>query len=104
MARGEQKEKLGTALSQATSAQQTIKTLRERLDHQRLLMQGMWEMMKARMGCSDDDLRQLLIELQKKDHEAPKTAENCRNCGRPLQDNTPICVYCGELHESVKLF
>ena len=104
MARGTQKEKLGAALTQASAAQQTIKMLRERVDHQRQLIHGMWELLKMKLGCTDDDLRKAIATLQKVDQTSPRSAELCPKCGRPLQENTPICVYCGELHESRKLF
>ena len=102
--RKEQAEKISSAINQATAAQQNYKALRDKLDHQRLLMQAMWEVMKDKLKVTDDDMQKVMESLKNKNEAAAKKADNCPNCGRPLQENLSVCLYCGEEHGIHKLF
>ena len=103
--KGSQKaEKLSMAVSDAASAQQSIKMLRERVDRQAVLLEGLWQLLKDKLQYTDDELEKIVLEMEDNDHDGTRVAPECPNCGRPLQENTPVCVYCGEEHNVRSLF
>jgi DNA repair exonuclease SbcCD ATPase subunit len=103
--KGSQKaEKLSMAANDAASAQQSIKALREKVDRQAILLEGIWQLLKSKQQYTDDDLDKLVVEMEEKIHDGTRVAPECPSCGRPLQENTPVCVYCGEEHNLRSLF
>ena len=97
-------EKLESAATQASSAQQTLKLLRERLEHQTQLTRAVWELVKAKLDYTDEDLRVRVQKLEEESAAQPKAAATCASCGRPIQENIRICIYCGADHDEQPLF
>ena len=103
MFKGNQKsERLSIAASDATAAQQGLKSLREKVDRQAILLECLWTLLKSKLKCSDDELQAVVDAFESKQESA--VAPSCPNCSRPLQENSPVCVYCGEAHNIKSLF
>lgn len=92
---GKQSRKLSELQSEASSAQQELALLRQQVEHQNLLMQSMWRLVENKLGLNDKILEKTLRAIKEEKANMPDVAENCPNCSRPLQDNSPICIYCG---------
>jgi len=69
-----------------------------------MLLEGIWQLLKSKLQYTDDELDTLVAKMEDEVHEIARVAPECPNCGRPLQDNTPVCVYCGEEHNFRTLF
>jgi hypothetical protein len=95
-------ERLSMAVSEAASAQHSLKALRDKVDRQAILLESLWTLLKSKLECSDDDLQAIMEDLESKADGA--VAPACPNCNRPLQENSPVCVYCGEKHDIKSLF
>jgi len=103
--KGNQKaEKLSMAASDAASAQQSLKSLREKVDRHSVLLESIWQLLKSKQQFTDDELDKLIVEMEAKMQDGTRVAPECPSCGRPLQENTPVCVYCGEEHNVRTLF
>ena len=91
------------AVNEATAAQQSLKALREKVDRQAILLQSLWTLLKTKLEYSDEELQSIFDNIASQDDEE-RVAPECPNCKRPLQENSPVCVYCGLEHDVKSLF
>jgi hypothetical protein len=81
-------------------AEAKVITLEQRYERLRLTNMGMWELMKRRMGVTDQDLA---AEVQGLVAEAGVKGRNvrgarlttCPSCHRNVLSSAMTCVYCG---------
>jgi uncharacterized tellurite resistance protein B-like protein len=86
------------------SVESDLRFVRERLAHQQRLLHAMWSLMQEKLGCTEADLRSLVEKAAARATEGSKIAATCAQCGRHLQDNVRICLYCGAEHKETPLF
>ncbi len=95
----------GASAAEATAATHSaIQLLRHKLEHQALLLRGMWALVKLETGRTDDDLARTIRKIEQAEKKHAKEAVPCGDCGRNLQDNSNVCVYCGAVNEHRPLF
>jgi len=83
------------AANLAKQAQQELGRLQRQAKRQRVLLQALWQLIRARLNLPDEELFRLASEIEKAEKETPRVADLCPQCGRPLQENFAKCIYCG---------
>jgi hypothetical protein len=75
-----------------------------RFEIERLLMisEAMWGILKEKFGCTDADLVNRVIEIDRRDGRvdgrvAASPPPMCPRCHRTLERKRPFCLYCGQL-------
>jgi hypothetical protein len=87
-------EQAAEALSQARAAQREIAWLTKQVKRQRRMIRGLCEIVREKLGLSEEDLAAAIARVQDDDEQKPKPAELCPKCGRALQENYDFCIYC----------
>ena len=98
------KETAFDALSQSKQAQQELVALRAQVARLRYAVQGMWELLKAKCGVTDQQLMELMKRGEETGRRAARVAETCPQCARALQAGSEVCIYCGAKVERRELF
>jgi len=76
-------------------------TIRKDLSRMALVIQAVWELTGGAAGLQVEDLAKKMHEIDMRDGKldgrnvAHKTLA-CPKCGKVLQKNTPVCIYCGQ--------
>jgi hypothetical protein len=76
-----------------------------RYERLKLVTLAMWELLKRRLGCSDEELRQMITQLDTADGrrdgkmEIQEGLALCASCSRTLLVSAPRCPYCGTDNE-----
>ncbi len=87
---------------QASSENQKLK---DDLHHLTIIVEAMWNLLKAKTGTPDEDLRKQITEVE---FEKAKAHTNmtvkCKNCSRPVSIKTKTCLFCGEKLETREIF
>lgn len=76
-----------------------IGALRQRVDRLEMVVEALWETVKARTGATEADMLELIEKVDLRDGKlngrtAP-TVLNCSACHRPVSATTGVCLYCG---------
>jgi hypothetical protein len=101
---GNKRQSVSELKADTSSLQQEIQALRQKLEHQNRLMKSIWNIIKQQHDLDDSELEAMMRTVTEKANQKSDTAEACKNCARPLQDNSPICIYCGAKHNHQHLF
>ncbi len=87
---------------QASSENQKLK---DDLHHLTIIVEAMWDMLKAKNGLADEELRKQIVEVE---FEKAKAHTNmtvkCKSCSRPVSIKTKTCLFCGEKLEVKEIF
>ena len=83
------------ALNLSRKTSQDICALRDQIRKLRLTTMALWELLKKNTGAPDGELNAIFKSLEEKDRTSGKIAEYCPSCGRSLQENSRLCIYCG---------
>jgi DNA modification methylase len=81
------------ALNQSKKIQQDISNLQDQISRLRCVTKALWELIQNRLNLTEKDLQDLVAATEEKMKN--RTAEPCPACGRALQDNQKICIFCG---------
>ncbi len=69
------------------------------IDRIALASQAMWELLSARLGLTEEDLRAKMAEIDlrdgKEDGRMTTRATDCTGCGRKVNVRRERCLYCG---------
>jgi len=80
-----------------------IRELQHQVERLSLLNQALWELVRERLGMSDDDLERLAHEIDLRDGVADgkitATPVRCPSCNRVNSSRHPKCIYCGQYFE-----
>ena len=89
-----------TAGRDANRARATAETLEARLDRTTLACEAMWTLLRDKLGMTDNDLVDRIVELDlsdgKLDGKVAKSAVSCPKCGRTIARRFNKCMYCGQ--------
>jgi hypothetical protein len=72
-----------------------------RYERLKLMTLAIWELLKTRTGCSDDELKKMITHLDMADGRRDGKMASadglalCSSCRRALLDSAPRCPYCG---------
>lgn len=87
-------ERSKAELVQDTKAgQQELQALKRQVEHQRLVLRAVWEMLHERLGWSEADLAATVKKIEASVRSY--VAKPCPKCARSLQSRSSICIYCG---------
>lgn len=87
-------ENASDAYNQAKKNQQDLALLKEQLEKQKCVTSALWQILKNKLNLSDEDFMSIFEESIKK--QKAKVAPVCFVCGRPLQESSKNCIYCGK--------
>jgi len=88
-------ETASEALGQARHLNQEIKKLKSGLEKQSIVLESLWELFKSERGLDDNRLREAMKEVQSARLSRVSAPSCCASCGRALQRDSPLCIYCG---------
>jgi len=80
-----------------------INELKEKIGHLALLNQALWELLKTKLGLTEQDLETLAQKIDMRDGVADgqitAIAVTCPSCMRVNNSKHAKCLYCGQLFE-----
>jgi hypothetical protein len=85
-----------------SAASSAVEPLERRIESLELACAGLWELLKFKMGCTDDELVAAVQAVDARDGSldgriTQKGPEVCPKCGRTLLTKTGTrCSWCGE--------
>lgn len=83
------------ALNQSKKALQDISVLRDQIRRLRLTVRSLWELLKKTNNFTEVELIKIFKDMNEEELQSGKKGEICKSCGRTLQENSRICIYCG---------
>ncbi|MBL9156443.1 MAG: zinc ribbon domain-containing protein [Verrucomicrobiales bacterium] len=87
------------ARSTARDAEREVAALQRRVDFLTIASQALWEIVRERMGLSDQQILERIKEIDLRDGKADgkisKSIQPCPQCHRNNQSGQSRCVYCG---------
>lgn len=96
------------AMASASEAKDDVSHLRSQIDQLQMICEGMWTIMKSRLGVSEGDLATLIEQIDlrdgKLDGKAAKQPQMCSACGRVVSVRTTVCLYCGAQNQKTAVF
>jgi hypothetical protein len=76
-----------------------MRTLEVRVSHMALACQAMWEMLRDRVGITEQELLAKMNEVDlrdgAKDGRMTPVLTSCPACGKPSNSKNSSCMYCG---------
>ena len=92
-------DKARDAGSDAKRADQTTSELQCEVARLALICQALWELLKVKARCSEEELLEKIKELDlrdgKLDGQIAVEKKNCTGCGRVNSTRNQRCIYCG---------
>lgn len=93
-----------SALGPALEAQSQVKELTRRVERLSILNQALWEILRDKIGLTDEELEGKVQEVDMRDGVADgsmtATAVRCPRCQRVCNARHKKCLYCGQLFEA----
>jgi hypothetical protein len=90
-----------SAASQARQASSGVRYLDAELDRLEMVCEAMWELLKNKLGATDEELMSYIAELDLSDGSADGKVKRgvltCSKCSRPNSRRHDFCIYCGEM-------
>lgn len=87
------------ARSIARDAEQELAVLQRRVDYLTITSQALWELLRDRLGMTDQQVQERIKEIDLRDGKADgkisKMVQSCPQCQRNNQASQSQCVYCG---------
>lgn len=87
------------ALTEAHRHERYIEQLENRLARTTLACQALWELLKTRVGLTEEELLAKMDEIDLRDGvrdgKMSPTVCLCGSCGRKVNSISPRCMYCG---------
>ncbi len=86
---------------------QEIRMLEANLAKSLMINEALWELMRDRMGITEEQFNEKLYEIDMRDgvldgKNQRSDVQKCPKCNRPVSARHSACIYCGEvLDESV---
>lgn len=90
--------------NQIKGLQQDIAVLKDQLRRQKNITQTLWQVIKDKCSIPESEMNDLFAQIESANRLGTKTAMICPKCSRPMQDNTTMCIYCGNVSGKLKVF
>ena len=78
-----------------------IRMLRENLGKAMMINEALWELMRDKLGLTEQDLYDKLYEVDMRDGtldgQNQRKVIKCPECNRPVSDRNAACLYCGHI-------
>ena len=95
------REELEDARSDAARLRLQVADLQRKADALTITCQALWEIVRDRLGATEQQLLDKMQEIDLRDGEADgrtaNTLQNCPHCARGSNANRRNCLYCGSL-------
>ena len=89
------------AKHQAKTVARELKVLNANLSKTLMICEALWEILRDKHGCTEDDLHKKLYEIDMRDGaldgKNQRKTSVCPNCGRTVSPRHPACIYCGQI-------
>ncbi len=76
-----------------------LNELERRVDRLALACQALWEIIKEKNGITEEQIFERMEEIDlrngKSDGKVGSQILKCQKCGRNINTQRPVCVYCG---------
>lgn len=103
----QQDGRIAKAESDATNAKYEVASSKHRIDElefalnrMSLASQAMWELLRDRLGITEEELSAKVKEIDLRDgvqdQKITTTLMKCTRCGHTLNTKSRRCIYCGE--------
>lgn len=97
-----------SARSKAVDAEALASSMQERLEVIALANQALFEILKSRLGITEEEVVARMAEIDARDGtrdgKMTPAVTACRNCGRKISSARRRCLFCGEAVLSGNLF
>ena len=88
------------ASKDARAARTDARRLADQLERTLLACEGMWTLVRDKLGLTDEELVARINEIDlsdgRLDGKVRKTAVACPKCNRTISPRLPKCMYCGQ--------
>lgn len=88
-----------SAAEKASRVQDSYYKLLKKQEKMALVSQALWEIVQERLGISDEELQDKILEIDLRDGKADGKIGGqivtCKNCGRKTNTQRGSCFYCG---------
>ena len=89
----------GTGEAAAGRAERKAENMEVRLDRALLTMEAMWTLLRDRLGVTEAELADRIVEIDMADGvldgRARRSALECGQCSRKIPRRFARCMYCG---------
>ena len=96
---GEAKNAARRGTAKALGAKRDVRYLEGRIDRLTLVNMAMWSLLKDKLGVTEEDLINRMVEIDisdgKADGKVTTGVRKCGKCGRTLAAKHRKCLYCG---------
>ena len=76
-----------------------VRSLELQVQHMALACQAMWELLRERVGITEQELLAKISEVDlrdgTKDGRITTVQTSCPSCGKPSNSKNFVCIYCG---------
>lgn len=111
----QQENRIAEAKAQAGHARDDVNHYKRRIDELEfslnrvtLAAQALWEILRARLEISEEDLLAKINEIDLRDgvqdQRMTPYVTNCPNCNRVVNSKSARCIYCGTSFEKPHIF
>lgn len=88
------------AQSKARQAEERVRILEANLAKVLMINEALWELMREKLGLTDEDLNHKLYEIDMRDGvldgKNQRKVVECSSCHRKVSPRHPSCIYCGQ--------
>jgi|GEM_PF-258341 len=97
------------AKSKAKEASTEVAQLKLKMEKLMIITEALWVVLKENTNYTDETLKEIIREIDLKDGKldgrvAAELPGECPNCGKTLQKNKNVCIYCGTKVEDPDVF
>ena len=89
------------AKSKASQAAERVRILEANLAKVLMINEALWEILREKLGLTDEDLNSKLYEIDMRDgvldSKNQRSVSKCPSCHRKVSPRHPACIYCGQI-------
>ena len=89
------------AKSKASQAAERVRILEANLAKVLMINEALWEILRDKLGLTDEDLNKKLYEIDMRDGvldgKNQRSVSECPSCHRKVSPRHPACIYCGQI-------
>jgi hypothetical protein len=89
------------AKSKVRQAKEQLRVLEANLAKVLMINEALWEILRDKLGLTDEDLNGKLYEIDMRDGvldgKNQRSISECPSCHRKVSPRHPACIYCGQI-------
>ena len=91
------------ALQTTKAHENEIRQLRQKIEHMTRVIRGLMTLLEEKTGITEAQVIEQVEKIEESElgfgGQPMREAPECGSCGRPLQEDSPTCIYCGQENE-----